>query len=300
MTVTLHGFDHAADQTSGPQEVLTLTTTTASDGTYSFENVEMPVNRIFLADVEYAGITYRSDFEAAAANSTSITLPPFKLYEPSTDTSLLTLDQVHIYTDFATPGTVQVLEIFAFSNSSDRAVIISTDGATIPFIQLPAGAVNQGYEAGQDSEAFVTAKDGLAVLPSDKPYSIIAFFNLPYEKSLDFSQPLAIDSPSILLLVPDGIKVTGQQLTYEGVQVFQNNNYQEYSATDLKSGQTLDFTISGRPKVSSATGLDVQQGWLIGGGALGLALVLAGVYLYVRDRRKHGADDVGARIREHG
>ena len=93
--------------------------------------------------------------------------------------------------------------------------------------------------------------------------------------------------------MPDGIKVTGDQLTYEGAQVFQNNNYQEYSATDLKSGQTLDFKISGRPKPSSATGLDVQQGWLIGGGALGLVLILAGIFLYVRDRRKQGADDEG-------
>jgi mono/diheme cytochrome c family protein len=290
LTVTLHGFDHAADQTSGPQEVLTLTATAAADGSYSFENVEMPINRIFLADVEYSGISYRSDFEAAGANSTSIVLPPLTVHEPSSDTSLLTLDQVHVYTDFATPGTVQVLEIFAFTNNSDRAVIISTDGATIPFIQLPAGAVNQGYEAGQGSEAFVTAQDGLAVLPSDKPYSIIAFFNLPYEKSLEFSQPLGIDSPSILLLVPDGIKVTGEQLAYEGVQVFQNNNYQEYSAADLKSGESLAFKMGGRPKVSSATGLDVQQGWLIGGGALGLVLILAGVYLYVRDRRKNTVD----------
>ncbi len=135
----------------------------------------------------------------------------------------------------------------------------------------------------------MTAKDGLAVLPSEKPYSIISFFSLPYEKSADFSQPLAIDSPSVLLLVPDGIKVAGSKLTYEGAQVFQNNNYQEYSATGLKSGQTLDFKITGRPSLSSATGLDVQQGWLIGGAALGLILILAGIYLYVRERRKRGS-----------
>ena len=250
----------------------------------------MPINRIFLADVEYAGINFRSGFEAAAADSTSINLPTVTLHEPSTDTSLLTVDQVHIYTDFATPGTVQVLEIFAFSNSSDKAVIISTDGATIPFILLPGGAVNEGYEAGQGSEPFVTAKGGLAVLPSQKPYSIIAFFNLPYEKSVDFSQPLGIDSPRVLLLVPDGIKVAGDELTYEGAQVFQNNNYQEYSAADLKSGQTLAFKLSGRAKTSPATGVDVQQGWLIGGGALGLVLILAGVYLYARDRRKGVVD----------
>jgi mono/diheme cytochrome c family protein len=290
LTVTLHGFDHGADQTSGPQEVFTLSGTVAADGTYRFENVEMPLNRIFLADVDYAGIKYRSEFESAGEGSTSISLPPLNVYEPSTDVGLLQLDQVHVYTDFATAGTVQVLEIFAFTNNSDRAVIISTDGVTIPFIPLPAGAVNQGYEAGQDSASFVAADDGLAVVPSDRPYSIIAFFNLPYDRSLDFQQALAIGTQSVLLLVPDGIKVDSEQFASEGMQVIQNDNYQEYSAADLKSGSTLSFTLSGRPKTSSATGLDAQQGWLIGGAALGLTLILAGVFLYVRDRRNAATD----------
>lgn len=286
LTVTLHGFDHGADQTSGPLEVLTSSTSLGADGNFAFENVEMPVNRIFLAEVVYSGITYRSGFEAAAEGTTSITLPPFSLFEPSSDVSLLQLDQMHIYTDFGTPGTVQVLEIFAFSNKSDKAVIISTDGATIPFIQLPTGATNTGYEAGQDSASFVSADQGLAVVPTDKPYSIIAFFNLPYEKSLEFQQPLALDAPSILLLVPEGVKVVGPQLASEGIQVFQNNNYQEFSAAGLKSGESLDFKVSGQPKASSATGLQAHQGWLIGGAALGLALILGGIYLYVRERRR--------------
>jgi mono/diheme cytochrome c family protein len=286
LTVTLHGFDHGADQTSGPQEVLTISSEVAADGTYRFENVEMPLNRIFLADVEYSGIKYRSEFESAGEGSTSISLPPLNVYEPSTDVNLLQLDQVHVYTDFATAGTVQALEIFAFTNNSDKAVIISTDGVTIPFIPLPAGAVNQGYEAGQDSASFVAADDGLAVVPSDKPYSIIAFFTLPYERSLEFQQALPIDTKSVLLLVPDGIKVEGEQFASQGMQVIENDNYQEYSAADLKSGSTLSFTLSGRPRTSSATGLDAQQRWLIGGAALGLALILGGVFLYVRDRRK--------------
>jgi hypothetical protein len=91
--------------------------------------------------------------------------------------------------------------------------------------------------------------------------------------------------------VPEGIKAAGNQLTFEGAQVFQNNNYQEYSAADLKSGETLAFTMSGRAKANAGSGLDVQQGWLIGGGALGLVLILAGIYLYVRDRRRHAMDN---------
>jgi mono/diheme cytochrome c family protein len=286
MTVTLHGFDHAQDQTSGPQEVLTLSTTANADGSFTFPGVAMPASRIFLAQVEYGGIQYRTDFGVAAAGSTTIALPPLKLYEASDDLSRLKVDQVHVYTDFATAGTVQVLEIFAFSNSSGSSVIISPDGVSIPFIKLPEGAQNTGYEPGQDSAPFVAAGSGLAVPPSDKPYSIIAFFNLPYSRKLDIKQPMAIDAPSVLLLVPDGMKVGGSRLAAKGLQVIQNNNYQEFLASGLKAGDDLAFSISGSPRASSATGLDAQQGLLIGGGVLGLALIVVGIFLYRRDRQR--------------
>ncbi len=290
LAVTLHGFDQSQDQTSGqtsgPQEVLTLSTTTAADGSFSFPSVAMPLNRIFLAEVDYSGIAYRSDFGVATAGSTSIALPPLKVFEPSSDLNLLTLNQIHVYTDFATAGTVQVLEIFAFSNSSNNAVIISTDGVSIPFIKLPDAAQNPGYEPGQDSAPFDSTGNGLAVAPSDKSYSIIAFFNLPYDQKLEISQPMVIDAPSILLLVPDGMNVSGPQLSSKGLQVIQNNNYQEFSAGSLKAGGTLSFSVTGHPKATSATGIDTRQGLLIGGGALGLGLIVVGVFLYLRDRRR--------------
>jgi mono/diheme cytochrome c family protein len=286
LTVTLHGFDHGADQTSGPQEVLTISTSAAPDGSYVFENVEMPENRIFLAEAVYAGIKYRSDFQAAAANSAQLELPPLKLYEASTDVGLLSLDQLHITTDFATPGTVQVFEVYAFTNSSNKSVVISTDGTTIPFITLPKGAENQGLQEGQDSAPFVPSDQGVAVVPSQKPYSIIAFFNLPYDKILEVNQLLTIDTPSLLLLIPDGMKVDGKQLSAKGLQAFQSKNYQEFAASNLKAGDTLSFSVSGRPKTSSVTGLDAHQGILIGGGVLGVALILGGVLLYLRDRKR--------------
>lgn len=286
LSVTLHGFDHGQDQSSGPQEVLTVSAPAAPDGSYRFENLAMPQNRIFIAEVEYAGVKYRSNFQAVQANTTSLALPVLKLYEKSSDTSLLKLNQIHIYTDFATAGTVQVLEIFAFTNSSDRSVVISEDGTSIPFIKLPDNAQNPGYEAGQDSAPFIAAGNGLAVVPSDTPYSIIAFFNMPYTGKLDVSQPLGIDAPSIVLLVPDGMKVSGSGLGDKGQQVIQNNNYHEYAASNLKAGQTLSFSVSGAAKASSATGPDARQIAMIAGGSLGIALIVAGVILFFRDRRR--------------
>ena len=286
LAVTLRGYDHGQDQTSGPKEVLTLTTTANSDGTFTFNNVGMPQNRIFLAEAEFAGIKYRSAFATAQAGMTALSVPVLKLYEKSTDTSLLKLDQVHIYTDFATSGTVQVLEIYAFSNSSNRAVIISDDGASIPFIKLPENAQNVGYEMGQDSASLVAAGNGLAAAPTDQPYSIIAFFTMPYTGNLELHQPFAIDASSIVLLVPQGMSVSGKQLTDKGLQVIQNNNYHEYSSSSVKAGQELSFSVSGSPSASSSTGLDARQMLLIGGGILGIALIVAGLLLFLRDRRR--------------
>ncbi|HTP02849.1 MAG TPA: c-type cytochrome [Anaerolineales bacterium] len=286
LAVTLHGYDHGQDQSSGPQEVLTLTGTTAPDGSYSFQNVGMPTNRIFLAEAAYDGLQYRSNFAAVTANATSLAIPALKLYQKSNDFGLLKLNQVHVYTDFATAGTVQVLEIFAFSNPSDKSVVISSDGSSIPFIKLPENAQSVGYEAGQDSAPFVSADKGLAAVPSDTPYSIIAFFTMPYDKKIEIKQPFAMDAPAIVLLIPEGLKVSSKQLTDRGLQVIQNNNYHEFSANPLKAQEELTFSISGSPSASSATGPDARQWTLIGGGSLGIILIAVGGLLYFRDRRK--------------
>lgn len=299
LTVTLRGFDHAQDQTTqttSPQEVLTKTGTVAADGTFVFENVELPVNRIYIAEVSYSGVQYQSDFTAVKAGDTKLSLPAVKVYETSSDASLLTVDQVHLYSDFATQGTAQFIEIFSFSNNSDKAVIISTDGSSIPFIKLPDGAQGSGYQAGQNSAPFVSADKGVAVVPSDTPYSIIGFFNLPYDKQVVVKQPFAINAASVLLLIPEGMTVDSKQLASAGVQAIQNNNYQEFSAKNFKAGDTLSFTVSGSPKAGSATTTtpntpNTQQGLLIGAGALGLALIVAGVWLYLRDRRRGQDDD---------
>jgi mono/diheme cytochrome c family protein len=293
LTVTLHGFDHAQDQSSGPQEVLTLSTTTGPDGSYRFENVGMPENRIFYSEVTYGGIAFQTAFEAVVAGKTELDLAVVKLYESSDDITLLKVEQVHIYTDFATPGTAQFIEIYAFSNPSEKAVVISPDGSNIPFIKLPEGAGDVGYEAGQDSASFVSADKGVAVVPhSDKPYSIIAFFSMPFDKQLEIAQPFVVDAPSVVLLFPDGLKVDGKGLTSQGVQAIQNVNYQEYVSDGLKQGDTLRFTVSGRPKTAAAApSLNTSQLILIGGGTLGVVLILAGAWLFLRDRRLDGQED---------
>ncbi len=200
------------------------------------------------------------------------------------DLTLLKMEQVHVYTDFATQGLVQFIEIYAFTNTSNQTVIISNDGVTIPFIRFPDGAQNTGYEPDPNSAQLATIGKGVAAPPSNNPYAIIAFFTLPYNGQLEIKQPFGIDAPSVVLLMPEGITVTGDRLASAGAVAIQNNNYQEFSASDFKTGDVLDFTVNGLPKTTAATN-NVPQMIFIGAGALGLILIGASIWLYFRSRK---------------
>ena len=200
------------------------------------------------------------------------------------DLTLLKMDQVHVYTDFATQGLVQFIEIYAFTNTSNQTVIISNDGVTIPFIKFPDGAQNTGYEPDPNSAQLVTVGKGVAAPPSSNPYAIIAFFTLPYSGQLEIKQPFGIDAPSVVLLMPEGITVTGNQLASTGIVAIQNNNYQEFSASDFKTGDVLDFTVNGLPKTTASPN-NVLQMVFIGAGALGLILIGISIWLYFRSRK---------------
>jgi len=221
---------------------------------------------------------------APTANTQATSATPTS--ETSTDFTLLKMSQIHIYSDFATQGQAQFIEIYAFTNPSNKTVIVSSDGTTIPFIKFPEGAQNTGFEPDPNSAQLVAAGNGVAAPPNSNPYAIIAFFTLPYSGQLEIKQPFETDAPSVLLLMPEGITVTGSQLASAGIVAIQNNNYEEFSATGFQSGDVLDFTVSGTPKVSTTTpASNSPVGLFIGAGVLGLALIGAGAWFFYRDRR---------------
>jgi mono/diheme cytochrome c family protein len=296
VTVTLHAFEHGSDPTAGPQEVATFKGTLNTDGSFKFENVEMPTSRIFLADVEYQGVQYQSDFVQAEAETSELTLPPVTIYEVSTDLSLLKFKQIHLYSDFANEGFAQILEVYTFTNTSNKAVNIPTDGQSIPFIALPKGATEVGYQIGQDSAPFMGSTDGVAILPNENIYSVVAFFNLPYDKkALEINQKFVLDTPSVLLLIPEGLKVDGDRLISGGIQKIQSGSFQTFTASDLKAGDALTFTVSGEPVIPTTSELaapaNKNQTLLIGIGSFGLALIVAGIWLYLRDRNRFDEDE---------
>jgi hypothetical protein len=179
---------------------------------------------------------------------------------------------------------VKFIEIYAFTNTSNQTVLISNDGATIPFIKFPPGAQNTGYEPDPNSAQLVVEGKGVAAPPSNNPYAIIAFFTMPYSGQLEIKQPFGIDAPSVVLLMPEGIHVTGNQLESAGIVAIQNNNYQEFSASNFKTGDVLDFSVNGTPRTTPSAN-NLPQILFIGAGAVGLILIGIGIWFFFRGRK---------------
>lgn len=287
LKITLRGYDHAADS-GGPKETLTLEGTLAPDGSYQFGNVEFVDGRLFLAELDYKGINYQTPFSSIPTGADQLSLDPITVYDTSEDFSTLNVDQLHMAFDFGTGESLQVFEIFSFTNAGDKAIVIKSDGTQIPFIDLPEGAQNVGFEAGQNTAPFFPTADGLALLPSETPYSLIAFFSLPYEsKGISILQPMRLKTDSVSVFLPEGIKLKGDGLADQGIQNISGSNFHMYSASALAPDSELSFNISGKPDLSGETGGDSgnnRMALIYGAAALGLALIGLGAWMYWRDR----------------
>lgn len=288
LSVTLRGFDHAMDSSAEPQEVVNLSAKTGKDNTFRFENVEIPEGRIFFVEVEYQGIPFQSGWAFTRAGETEIVLPDVAVYENTAQTGGLVIDELFVFTEFNADGTVRVFEQFYLTNQGSQAVTVETDGLSIPFLPMPDGVAGLAFQVSQDSAPLLPFESGFAMPPSSERYGIIAFYTLPYEKKLELALPFALPVSAAKVVVPEGIKAESKQLTDQGIKEMQPGaRFQVYSASALQGGDSLKMTLSGKVKLASATsGVTDNQSLLIGISAFGVVLILAGVWLYVRDRNQ--------------
>ncbi len=293
ITITLRGFSHSTDPNSTPQEVVTETSIVSSDGSYVFEDIELSEGLIFITQLEYNGVTYQSDLAFVESEVTGLAIPDLTIYETTTETGALVVEQFHISFDFAVEAGVQVFEVFTIRNLSNKTILVESDGRSIPFMPMPEGVGEIGFELSQESASLLPTKDGFALPPTDQLYSIVAFFNMPYDKELVFSQSLALPVDSIVVIVPEGIKLKSDLFTDEGVQTgAQGANFQVYTGQARNAGESLEILLSGEVKqAGSAGGLDSRQLILIAAGALGLTLIIAGAWMFIRDRKMEDDED---------
>jgi hypothetical protein len=271
--------------TSLGQVMQTLTAPILPIGKYEFTNIPADTTTVFLVTVDYSGVTYDSvpvQFDGTLFQYDM----PVTVYNTTSDLTVLTITQAHLQYDFSTVGQVQVMALYVILNPSTNSVIVTSDGASVPFIQIPAGAASVQYQLAQSSSPLMSATNGFALLPgADKQYGIIATFTLPYTKRLVFNQPFSLPVSSATIIVPEGVKVRSDQLTDAGTQSTTSATYHLYQSSSLASGSILTLTISGMPGDKPGFVLDQRTWLMIGVGALGLILIGLGIFLFLRDRK---------------
>jgi mono/diheme cytochrome c family protein len=296
LKVTLRGYDHGADPSAGPEEVFSQEGSVDENGSFVFENIEIPINRIFIAELTYDGVDLQSGFAIVKEGETSVSLPPITLYNRTEDLSALIVDEARIFFEYGT-DVVQVFNVYSFRNSGDEIVVVKfNDKGEVPFLKAPAGSSGFGYEPMQDSEPFQQLENGFAIPPSEGSYGLIAFASVPKEKEFEFSQEFVLPAEAVTVFVPEGITIKSDQSTDLGVRALQDFNFQVYEMGGVTAGETLNLSVSGTPReaetASTPAEVTSNQNLLIGAGALGVALILAGAWMYLRDRTRE-EDGVG-------
>ena len=294
LKVTLRGYDHGADPSQGPQEVFSQEGTLNEGGAFTFENIEFPLNRIFIAELNYDGMVLKSDFAIVKEGNTSLGLPPITLYNQTEDTSKLIVDEAQIFFEYGT-DTIQVFNVYTFRNPGDEMVVVKLNqNGEVPFIKAPEGSSGFGYERMQDSQPFMQTDNGFAIPPSEGAYGLLAFASVPKAKEFEFSQEFVLPAASVTVFVPEGITIKSDKSTDLGIRAIQDFNFQIYDMGVVGKGEKLNLAVSGTPKepgsASTSASAPAQatsnQNLLIGAGALGLALILAGAWMYLRDRNR--------------
>jgi len=294
LVITLHGYDHGGDPNAGPTEIVTLNGTVNADGTYSFDT-PIVESQIYLADFELGGMSYQTEFAVVPADANELTLSDVVVYPTTTDYSNLSIDSVDIFFDLASSDMAQVFTVYTIANRSENTILVTQDSeGRVPFVSFPDGAQSLGYEATQDSAKFLPITDGFAMPPSDTTYGLIAFATMPKSKEIVFSQTAVTPIGGVVLYLPDGVTAEGNALIDGGVQSIQSTAFHIYRGLGVDKGGVIEFTLKGEP-ANTAVSPDITQNQtlLFGIGAFGLALIVVGVWMYMRDKKQgDDSDDV--------
>jgi hypothetical protein len=264
----------------------------STGGVYTFDNVQMPAGRAFLAGVDYAGGTFGSDVAVVDLPGSELKVP-VTVYATTTDQSKLSIDRAHIFFDFIDSENLQVVELYVISNPTDRMVIAAEEGGPVVSFSLPPEATNLEFQDGALGERYLQTPDGfadtLAVRPGVGEYQVLFAYQLSYHRKLDFSRNYNLPVNAAIVFVPEeGVKLRSSQLQDQGVRDMQEISYRMYSTESLPVDSQLMMNLSGSPKIGGPTlstgGLagDSRASLAIGLGFFGLALVITGVWLYQR------------------
>ena len=283
LEIILRGYDEMT-------ETYTQTLTFVDGDKIDFEDVPIPLGRVFLATIEYKNATFGSDIFIVEDVNSEINLE-VGYYAPTTDSSILQVDRIHVFIDFVDGQTLEIYQLYIFSNPTSQVLVPEEEGGSVVEFSLPINASNL-YVEDNMSLAYQKTNNGFGIAnihPNSTPHQAVFSFQVPYDgKKLDLGIPISMDANAAIVMSPaNGFKMKSDQLEEAGTQDFEGIPYNMFTGSNLKTGTTLDLNLSGSPKGDTSfitAGDESKNSLVIGLVGFGAALIIIGLFLWRRNQ----------------
>jgi hypothetical protein len=267
------------------KQVATKRAPVGPGGTFRIEGFPGQSGDHFVVGTDYLGVTYSA--EATPGSAATV-----KIYETTTDPTVLSIPATTLTVIIGKQGNYNVLQLLTAHNSSDRSYVGTPNpGAPGPpptlELPIPAGATAFSPVQGL-ANGLTAAPDGLvastdSIQPGNTDVSYI--YNIAVPRSgWGMSLPVVYATSKFDVLVDPGLTLSGPGLTLRKSVTINKKDYRDYQGAGLAPGTTLNATIA--PASSTSATL------YLGLGAL-LVLIVAsavGVPRLLRKRRKQGPE----------
>jgi mono/diheme cytochrome c family protein len=274
------------------QEQLTVNV----DGSYRFESVPIIDNADYVVATVYRERLFTSEFVIGDAAVTALELP-LTIYELTEDPSVITISGVVAQVS-AIGDTLEVREVVQFENTSDRVFTSGNDLGGGRFaslvVSLPPGAQIVSFDDPQRyviSEQDFSFVDTAPVYPGADHLAVVVYI-LPYDGNaslIEQSLNYPLDGQVRLLMYPQNLSITSEQLPSLGPQQVGDQTYAGYGAPlQLAAGDVIRYQVSGSaaPNASGVSTTTSSASSILPMLLLivGAAAVLAGFLFFVRSR----------------
>ena len=238
---------------AGQSEVGTKSATTDGTGAFSFTDIGTDATE-FVVTATYRGVPYESG-RVAIGQTADVTL---KVYEPSTSPKDVVQTSWVVWID-RDPAGIAVQQSLTWQNSGKTAYV---GGETLPdgrhvVVRLPLAAGASGFQflgAFLETPGFVQGTSFVHTEPivPGKTEGTLWYVAKSVSK---LSFPVLLPTGTFELYVPTDMKMTSPQLTAAGQTTDNGITYQQFTASDLAVGTTIDVTLSDAAAASTRSPL---------------------------------------------
>jgi hypothetical protein len=280
--VTLHIFNMTAESA---EKVGERTAPVGPDGRFEFAGLDRAANVAYYVGTSHGGVSYShpSPFQLKDAPTRQADI---SVFEATTSDDVIQFDRLNFLVLEVEPDMLQVLQMGALVNSSDRTFVTENpqDGALARAVRfpLPKGAMRAQFQSGFRQDDVIAGAGGIQVVSPLKPgrHEYALWFQLPYnESSVDLTLQAPYPTAAFTIHVPEGgPKIESSQLTAQEPRQLGDRTFLVHSARDVSKATMISARLGGLPSSGSA-GLSTEQLAMVSGGVV-LLVLGAGVFAF--------------------